>query len=94
MAYKILIKRIVPEYKLGDLEPLLLELRAHATTQPGYISGETLKRVDNPGEELVVSTWRTLEDWRLWMTSEERMGIQNRIDRLLGEKSTYEIYTY
>jgi heme-degrading monooxygenase HmoA len=94
MAYKIIIKRIVPEYKVADLNPLLLELRAHATTQPGYISGETLKRVDNPGEELVISTWQTLEDWRMWLTSKERMEIQKRIDLLLGEKTQYEIYTY
>jgi len=94
MAYKVLIKRIVPEHKLPVLEPLLLELRTHATTQPGYISGETLKRVDNPGEVLVISTWQTLEACRMWMTSQERVAIQARIDRLLGEKSVYEIYTY
>jgi heme-degrading monooxygenase HmoA len=94
MAYKILIKRLVPAHKVDDLAPLLLELRTHATNQPGYISGETLKRIDNPGEELVISTWQTKENWRLWMTSQVRIEIQNRIDQLLGEKSIYEIYTY
>ena len=49
MAYKVFVKRIVPADRAADLMPLLLELRTHATNQPGYISGETLRRVDNPG---------------------------------------------
>lgn len=94
MAFKVLVKRIVPEQKAAEVMPLLLELRTHATNQPGYISGETLRRVDNPGEELVISNWKTLEAWRAWLTSEERMKIQEKIDRLLGEKTHYEIYTH
>ncbi len=94
MYFKILIKRVVPEHKEKELLPLLLELRTHAAVQPGYISGETLKRIDNPGEELVISNWQTLEAWRQWLTSRERMTIQERIDALLGEKTHYEIFHY
>jgi len=94
MYFKILIKRVVPEHKERDLLPLLLELRTHAAMQPGYISGETLKRIDNPGEELVISNWQSLEAWRRWLTSGERMAIQRRIDTLLGEETRYEIYHY
>jgi heme-degrading monooxygenase HmoA len=94
MAIKVLVKRIVPEQKAAEIMPLLLELRTHATNQPGYISGETLRRVDNPGEQLVISNWKTLEAWRAWLTSEERLKIQEKVDRLLGEKTHYEIYTY
>jgi len=94
MAYKVFVKRIVPQDRAADLMPLLLELRTLATNQPGYISGETLKRVDNPGEQLVISNWKTLESWRAWLTSEERLHIQERVDRVLEEKTEYEIYTY
>jgi heme-degrading monooxygenase HmoA len=94
MAFKVLVKRVVPAQKAADLMPLLLELRSHATNQPGYISGETLKRVDNPGEQLVISNWKTLESWRAWLTSEERLRIQEKVDRVLGEKTEYEIYAY
>ena len=94
MAYKVLVKRVVPAHKAADLMPLLLELRTHATNQPGYISGETLKRVDNPGEQLVISCWKTLESWRAWLTSEKRLSIQEKVDQVLGEKTKYEIYTY
>jgi len=94
MAIKIIIKRIVLEEKVKYLTPLLKQLRAFATNQPGYISGETLKRMDNPGEYLVISTWQSVEDWDRWILSEERKAVQNKIDVLLGKITEYEIYTY
>jgi len=94
MAVKIIIKRIVPQNKKEALKPLLQKLRNLAMEQPGYISGETFKRIDRPGESLVVSTWQSMEDWRAWVRSDERRGTQEKIDHLLGEKTDYEVYTY
>jgi len=94
MAVKIIIKRIVPQNKKEALKPLLQKLRNLAMEQPGYISGETFKRIDRPGESLVVSTWQSMEDWRAWVMSDERRGTQEKIDHLLGEKTDYEVYTY
>jgi len=94
MAVKIIIKRVVPESKAEALKPLLQKLRNLAMQQSGYISGETFKRIDRPGESLVVSTWKSMDDWRAWVLSDERTGIQEKIDHLLGEKTVYEIYTY
>ncbi len=94
MAVKIIIKRIVSDEKVKNLTPLLKQLRAFATNQPGYISGETLKRMDNPGEYLVISTWQSAGDWDRWILSEERKGVQDKIDILLGKKTEYEVYTY
>ena len=94
MAVKIIIKRIVPQSKAEALKPLLQRLRNLAMEQPGYISGETFKRIDRPGESLVVSTWQTMDDWRKWVLADERRGIQEKIDHLLGERTDYEIYAY
>ncbi len=94
MAVKILIKRVVPDRKSAELLSLLKRLRALTMNQPGYISGETLKRIDAPGESLVISTWQSMEDWRNWVISPERAGIQNKIDDLLGVETGYEIYEY
>lgn len=94
MAVKIIIKRKVPKGKEGELLPLLLELRSKATTQPGYISGETLRNVNNPEEYVVISTWQSVEAWKDWEDSRGRAEIQSRIDSLLGEKSSYGIYYY
>ena len=94
MAVKVMIKRKVRGSVEKDLIALLRELRTLTMNQPGYISGETLKRLDKPEETLVISTWQSAEEWRKWVTSEERQQIQAKIDLLLGEKTEYELYEY
>ncbi len=94
MAVKILIKRVVPESKVKDLMPLFGRLRNLASNQPGYISGETLKRLDKPGEFLVISTWHSLDSWREYVVSQERNEIQHEIDARLTTETSYEIYRY
>lgn len=94
MAVKILIKRKVPADKARDMIPLFRQMRSMATNQPGYISGETLKRLDEPDEFMVISTWHSSEDWKNWLASEDRRNIQEKIDSLLGGKTEYEIYHY
>ena len=92
MSVKIIIKRKVPKSLEKELLPLIKELRILTTKQPGYISGETMNRVDKPGQSLVISTWQSSDDWERWANSPERKAIQDQIDTLLGEKTDYEIY--
>ena len=91
---KIHIKRKVPPEKQEDLRVLINRLRALTMGQPGYIAGETLKRVDKPGESLIVSKWRSADYWQQWLQSKERLEIQAEIDAMLGEDTQYEIYEY
>ena len=94
MAVKILIKRKITIDKAKQMIPLFRKMRSMAIGQPGYISGETLKRLDEPGEFLVISTWHSSDDWKNWLESEDRKKIQNEIDDLLGGDTNYEIYHY
>jgi heme-degrading monooxygenase HmoA len=94
MTVKIIIKRIVPRDKELELLPLVRELRILTTRQTGYISGETLRRIDKPGETVVISTWECAEDWNQWVNSSERAALQEKIDILLGKETTYEIYSH
>lgn len=92
MAVKVIIRRRVPKGKEGQLVPLLLELRSKAITQPGYISGETLRNVVDPKDLLVIGTWQSVENWKAWKADKGRVEIQNKIDALLGEETTYAAY--
>jgi heme oxygenase (mycobilin-producing) len=92
MAVKIIIKRKVGKGKEGQLLPLLLELRSRAIIQPGYISGETLRNVDDPEDYVVIGTWQSAEDWKAWLADKGRSEIQSKIDALLGEETTYAAY--
>jgi heme oxygenase (mycobilin-producing) len=93
MAVKIIIKRQVPESMAMQLKPLLIKLRNLAMNQPGYITGETLKRIDRPGQNMVISTWNSMEAWRQWAVNSERESVQAQIDALLGQPTEYEIYS-
>lgn len=92
MSVKIFITRKVAEGDIIELTVLLKKLRSLTINQPGYISGETLRRVDKKGESLVISTWRSVEDWENWFNSEKRKAIQGQVDNLLGEKTKYAVY--
>ncbi len=94
MGVKIIIRRNVPESKEKELKPLLKQLRSMAMDLPGYISGETLMRVDRPGEYMVISTWQSVADWHEWVLNKKRSEIQEKVDALLGCKTEYEIYNY
>ncbi len=92
MTVKIFIKRKVSATDILELTVLLKKLRALTLSQSGYIYGETLRRIDSGDECLVISTWRSLDDWNSWLDDEQRMEIQDEIDQLLGEKTEYSVY--
>jgi heme-degrading monooxygenase HmoA len=92
MTVKIFIRRKVSPENVLPLTVLLKKLRSLTLNQSGYIYGETLKRVDKKDECMVISTWRSMEDWNAWLKNEERVAIQSEIDLLLGQKTDYAAY--
>lgn len=92
MTVKIFIKRKIVEDNIMELTKLLKKLRALTLNQPGYIFGETLRRIDRPNESLVISTWHSHEDWENWLKNQDRINIQSEIDLLLGEETEYAVY--
>ena len=94
MAVKIIIKRSVPEDKARHMLPLFRKMRSLAMNQDGYISGETLRNINNPEEFIVISSWQSSEAWTDWLKSNERQSIQAEIDALLGGQTQYDIYHY
>ncbi|WP_136806997.1 antibiotic biosynthesis monooxygenase family protein [Desulfosediminicola flagellatus] len=89
---KVFIKRKVADESLVQLVGLLKKLRSLTLNQPGYVSGETLKRMDKDGECMVISTWRSIQDWNDWVRNGERVAVQGEIDKLLGMETEYEVY--
>jgi heme-degrading monooxygenase HmoA len=91
---KAFIKRVVPRDKEKEIIQLFREMRELAMKQPGYISGETMKNVNQPEEYLVISTWTSSADWQQWLDSPERQKIQKEIDSVLGGRTEYSLYHY
>ena len=92
MPIQVIIKRKWQTDKPEALFPLLTELRSLAKKQPGYISGETLRSLDDPEDYMVVSHWETADDWQKWLQSKDRRDLQGRVDSLIGERTFYEIF--
>ncbi len=92
MTVKVFITRNVTSSLEEKLKGLLLKMRGACLMQPGYVSGQTLHRIDRPGERLVISAWRSLEDWENWFNSAERQEIQMEIDSLLEDGTVYAIF--
>lgn len=94
MSVEVLIKRKFVEENARELAPLMVKLRSLARSQPGYISSESLRCIDPPGENdyLIRSTWNSAEDWERWRHSEERNDIQQKIDAITGVTTEYRIY--
>ena len=94
MGVEVLIRRKFEAKNADGLAPIIVKLRSLATMQPGYISGETLKCIDPSGENeyLVRSTWDTLENWKTWLKSNQRIALQDQIDRITKEKTEYRVY--
>jgi len=94
MAIRVLIERKVVLENEPALNNLLMKLRGKAMLAKGYISGETLRSLDDPNEYLVISTWTSLKDWKKWEADQERQEIQSQIDSLLRAPSIQRVFVY
>ena len=94
MAIKIVIERRLKKGKEGELAQYLRQLRAKAMLAPGYISGETLRSEDDPQLYLVISTWKSLKDWRNWERDPQRNEIQERINAILEEPAKFRVFQF
>ena len=94
MAIRVLMRRPVSAGDKEALRVLTDRLRVLAMGQEGYVSGETLIRVDQPGVSLVISKWKSLAAWERWFRMPERESVQRQIDELIGVGTEYEIYDF
>ena len=91
---KSMVERHVRAGKETDMADLLEELWIKAMKAPGYITGETLRSVDEPGIWLTISTWSDISNWRAWSNSSERQEAVKKIESLLRTPSKESIYEY
>jgi heme-degrading monooxygenase HmoA len=92
MAIKVLIKRTFKPGTLAKASPLLNRLRYGAMGQEGYISSETLSEYRDPHRVVVVSMWRTLEDWQHWKDSAIRDEYESELQKILAGATDFELY--
>jgi heme-degrading monooxygenase HmoA len=92
MAIKVFIKRHTKKGRVEKAVAMLEGFRNMAKKEPGYIAGETLINHYDSRSITVVSTWRTIEDWVRWQSSDKRAGNEAKIEELLEAPTKYEVY--
>jgi antibiotic biosynthesis monooxygenase (ABM) superfamily enzyme len=80
----------VKRYK--DLEPMLMKLRAHAMQYPGFLSAESLVSEVDSSVVVMMSTWETIENWRMWVKSKITQDLLQRAEAFLKEKPRITAY--
>ena len=93
MAVKILIKRKFKDGNMRAASRFIIENRKGAMKQPGYISSETLRSLDDTNQVVVVSMWENRDAWETWRISETRMKIKDEFKDYLVGQTEYEHYS-
>jgi heme-degrading monooxygenase HmoA len=94
MTIRVLIEREVEPGKETYLQQFLTQARTKAMRAKGYISGETLRALDNPHKFIVISNWNTVEDWMAWEKGPERAKLQQELEPLLLGKEKCTVFTH
>lgn len=89
---KVLLERRVRRENFDKLIAGIGDLRAASLRQPGYVTGETLIKEDDPIEVLVISTWISEAHWNAWTTLEERIVLNNLINCLIEGEPMVGVY--
>ena len=90
---KVITDQLCQPGKEEQFNDLLLEMRDMAMRKRGYISGETLRELINPSLFKVISTWSTLEDWKKWQGSPQRMVMDEMIGSMAHNERKLSIFT-
>ncbi len=93
MAVKILIKRKFKNGNMRAASRFLVNNRTGAMKQPGYISSETLRSIDDEDQVMVVSMWENMEAWEAWKNSDTRKANEEEFKEYLTGETEYEHYS-
>lgn len=91
MAVTIVVSRQVANGCLENVLGLIKIMRLAAEKQPGFILGNTLRVLPQSKELLVISRWRSIEDWNQWFDHPRRMALQKQMDAFLEGRTEYTI---
>ncbi len=94
MTVRVIIEREVEPGQEARLRHLMMQARSKAIKTQGYISGETLRALDNPNKFLVLSNWNSAQDWKAWEKSPERAKLQIEMAPLLQGREKCTIYMH
>ena len=82
---RILIERRLAPGGEERLRQAMRALRQEAMDRDGYVSGETHRDAADASHYVILSTWRSREDWERWAGSPARRAVEAQIAPMLAE---------
>ena len=89
-----MIKAIIG-YKMkegADVLPMLIKLRSHAMSFPGYVGAENLMNNHDVSIVAIITTWEGEEYFRDWEDSRARQAIIREYRDSLAEEPKVTVY--
>jgi heme-degrading monooxygenase HmoA len=87
--------KVIIGYRLkqgADILPMLVALRSHAMTYPGYVGAENLMNNHDVTIVAIITTWEDVEYFKDWEKSRSRQAIIKEFQDILVEEPKVTIY--
>jgi heme-degrading monooxygenase HmoA len=83
---RVIIERVIAETLEANYEDTAMEILQRSVRAPGFISGESMRDLNNPRHRFVLCKWRSAADWNLWYDSPERRELMDRLNLMLAQE--------
>jgi len=88
---RVIIERFIAESLEANYEETAKDTLQKAIKAPGFISGESLKAIDNPRHRFILCNWRSLHDWQQWEQSTERKDMMSKLNLMFEKEEKFTI---
>lgn len=89
---KVLIIRNYDKEMSVMLQPYFKKLYTKVYEYAGFISAESLVNYQDPNEHLIISFWKSMEDWNRYNQSDEINSLRCMIEQAIGQQTSRKVY--
>ncbi len=83
---RVLIERYVDASLEQHYEIAARKILQGAVQAPGFISGESLRDMQNSNHRLILCTWTSIQQWQQWQTSQIRHNLMAELAPMLDRE--------
>lgn len=91
---RVLIERHIAEELIMHYDRAAQATLQLAMQSPGFISGEVLRNVVDPNHRLIIASYRTLQDWQRWMSSDARKEMMEQLIPMMETEEKVTIFEH
>ncbi|ABC29104.1 conserved hypothetical protein [Hahella chejuensis KCTC 2396] len=88
---RVLIERHIAKTLETNYEYTAKKILQAAVQAPGFLSGESLRNANEPNYRVIWSTWRSVQDWQSWQSSEQRRGLMAELIPMMDREEKVTI---